>query len=168
MSVPPNDPTRRPTAIRRTLTRIALSKPGTWFYMNVASRIDAPLAKATGGRVTSALGLIPVLVLTAKGAKSGVDRTVPLLYFTEGDDVIVMASSFGRPRYPAWYRNLKANPTCQAWANGDGGTYIAHEVEGPERDRLYELAKSLYRGYGVYEERVRGTRKVPVMRLTPA
>ena len=168
MSVPPNDPTKPTGAYRRTLTRIALSKPGTWFYMNVASRIDAPLAKATAGRLTSTMGTFPVLVLTARGAKSGVDRTVPLLYFTEGDDVIVMASSFGRPRYPAWYRNLKANPTCQAWAAGGGGTYIAHEVEGPERDRLYELAKRLYRGYGVYEERVEGTRHVPVMRLTPA
>jgi deazaflavin-dependent oxidoreductase (nitroreductase family) len=168
MTVPPNDATRPPSAYRRTLTRIALSKPGTWFYMNLASRIDAPLAKATRGRVTSTMGSFPVLVLTATGAKSGVDRTVPLLYFTEGDDVIVMASSFGRPRYPAWYRNLKANPTCQAWAGGRGGTYVAHETDGAERDRLYELAKNLYRGYGVYEERVRGKRKVPVMRLTPA
>ena len=36
------------------------------------------------------------------------------------------------------------------------------------RDRLYELAKNLYRGYGIYEERVKGTRTVPVMRLSPA
>lgn len=168
MSVPSNDPTKPPSAYRRALTRIALSRPGTWFYMNLASRIDAPLAKATRGRLTTTLGSFPVLVLTAKGAKSGVDRTVPLLYFTEGDDVIVMASSFGRPRYPAWYRNLKANPTCQAWAGGRGGTYVARETEGPERDRLYALAKALYSGYGVYEQRVEGKRTVPVMRLTPA
>jgi deazaflavin-dependent oxidoreductase (nitroreductase family) len=168
MPVPPYDATRPPTALKRTLTKVALSKPGTWFYINVASRIDPPLARATGGRVTSAMGLLPVALLTARGAKSGVERTVPLVYFTDGDDVILMASSFGRPRHPAWYHNLKANPECQVWSSGRGGDYVARETGGDERDRLYSLAKNLYSGYGVYEERAKATRTVPVLRLSPA
>jgi deazaflavin-dependent oxidoreductase (nitroreductase family) len=168
MTVPAYDPSRPPGVLKRAITNVALSKPGTWFYINVASRIDPPLARATGGRVTSAMGLLPIALLTAKGARSGNERTVPLVYFTDGDDVILMASSFGRPRHPAWYHNLKANPLCQVWSSGQGGAYTARETEGADRDRLYELAKNLYSGYGVYEERAKATRKVPVLRLSPA
>ncbi len=110
-------------------------------------------------------GLFPVVLLNVSGARSGLERTVPLLYFTDGGDVIVMASSFGRPRYPAWYHNLKANPDCKLQQGGAPQGFHAHEVEGGERDRLFGLAKQMYRGYGVYEGRVSGIRRVPVMRL---
>jgi hypothetical protein len=50
----------------------------------------------------SARGILPLVLLTARGARSGLERTVPLVYFTDGGDVILMASSFGRPRFPAW------------------------------------------------------------------
>jgi deazaflavin-dependent oxidoreductase (nitroreductase family) len=95
-------------------------------------------------------------------------RTVPLLYFTDGDDVVLMASSFGRPRYPAWYHNLKANPEASLYRQGREGRYLAREADGAERDRLYEQAGGLYRGYGIYAERVAGVRRVPVLRLSPA
>jgi deazaflavin-dependent oxidoreductase (nitroreductase family) len=106
--------------------------------------------------------------MTTRGARSGVERTVPLLYFTDGDDVILMASSFGRPRYPAWYFNLEASGEATLYRLGVAARYTAVEVESPERDRLYELAKQLYRGYGIYEDRVEGIRRVPVLRLSPA
>jgi hypothetical protein len=45
--------------------------------------------------------------------------------------------------------------------------YRATEVEGAERDALYDKAKQVYEGYGIYEERTAGIRKVPVLRLKP-
>ncbi len=166
--IPPVDPRRRPRALRELATRVALTGPGTWFYSRVAARIDPWLVRASRGRVSSAAGLFPIVLLTARGARSGVERTVPLLYFTDGDDVILMASSFGRPRYPAWYHNLKANPDVRLEAMGRGGSFRAREVEGEERERLYAMAKQLYRGYGIYEQRTAGIRHVPVLRLSPA
>lgn len=167
MHLPPVDPTTPPSALKRRLMPVALSRPGTWFYMNVASRIDPWLARVSGGRFDSSLGVMPIVLLTTRGARSGQPRTVPLVYFTDAGDVILMASSFGRPRYPAWYHNLKANPDVDLWYAGDTGRYRAREVEGPERDRLYALATSLYRGYALYEQRTEGVRKVPVLRLSP-
>jgi deazaflavin-dependent oxidoreductase (nitroreductase family) len=164
----PIDPTRPPSAFKRAMTAIALSKPGTWFYVNVASRIDPWLMRISRGRINSTFRVVPVVLLVTRGAKSGLERTVPLVYFTEGEDVILMASSFGRPRYPAWYHNLKANPGCHLRQGGGLLPYRASEVEGPDRDRLYAEAKQLYSGYGVYEDRVSGIRRVPVLRLTPA
>jgi deazaflavin-dependent oxidoreductase (nitroreductase family) len=165
--VPAIDPTRPHTAFDRRITSVVLSKPGTWLYMNVASRIDPWLIKLSRGRVDSGFGMVPIVLLTVRGAKSGVERTVPLLYFTDGEEVILMASSFGRPRYPAWYHNLKAHPEVTLYSRGREGRYRATEAEGAERDRLYALASQMYTGYTVYEDRVEGVRRVPVMRLTP-
>jgi deazaflavin-dependent oxidoreductase (nitroreductase family) len=150
------------------MVSVAASRPGTWFYMNVASRLDLWLIGVTRGRIDSAFGVVPIVLLTVHGARSGIERTVPLLYFTDGDDAILMASSFGRPRYPAWYHNLKANPEVSLYGRGHRGRYFAREVEGAERDRLYDLAAQLYRGYRIYEGRVAGIRRVPVLRLSPA
>jgi deazaflavin-dependent oxidoreductase (nitroreductase family) len=168
VQVPAVDPTQPPTRFKRLMTSIALSRPGTWFYINVASRLDPWLIRATRGRIDSSMGVVPIVLLTARGARSGIKRTVPLLYFTDRDDVILMASSFGRPRYPAWYHNLKAHPEVSLHRRGRTGSYVAHEVDSAERDRLYKLAKQLYSGYGVYEGRVAGVRRVPVLRLSPA
>ena len=103
-----------------------------------------------------------------RGRKSGVERTVPLVYFSEGDDVILMASSFGRPKLPAWYHNVMASSGGHADRRRRSERYSATEVEGPERDALYEKAKQVYEGYGIYEEKTAGIRRVPVLRLTLA
>ena len=112
--------------------------------------------------------VLPTLLLTVRGRRSGTERTVPLVYFSDGDDVILMASSFGRPRLPAWYHNVMASPEVTLTAGGVSERFRAIEVEGPERDALYEKAKQVYEGYGLYEERTAGIRRVPVLRLTPA
>jgi deazaflavin-dependent oxidoreductase (nitroreductase family) len=109
-----------------------------------------------------------VVLVTVRGARSGLERTVPLLYFSDGEDVILIASSYGRAKFPAWYYNLKANPDVTLEARGRSGAYVAHEAEGDDRTRLFELAKLVYSGYNEYEQRTSGIRRIPVMRLTPA
>jgi deazaflavin-dependent oxidoreductase (nitroreductase family) len=165
--IPAVDPLRRPPPGVELATKFALTKPGTWFYSRVAARIDPWLVRVSAGRIDSAAGLMPIVLLTARGARTGVERTVPLVYFTDGEDVILMASSFGRAKYPAWYHNVKASPDVRLEARGRGGRFHAVETEGEERDRLYALAQKVYRGYGVYEQRTAGIRRVPVLRLTP-
>jgi deazaflavin-dependent oxidoreductase (nitroreductase family) len=118
--------------------------------------------------VDHTFGVIPVVLVSVRGARSGVRRTVPLLYFTDGEDVILIASSYGRAKFPAWYYNLKANPDVTLESMGRSGSYVAHEVEGEDRDRLFELAKLVYTGYSEYERRTSGIRRIPVMRLSPA
>jgi deazaflavin-dependent oxidoreductase (nitroreductase family) len=163
--IPRVDPDRPPTRIKRLLTPFAMSKTGTWYGIKIAARVDPRLMKLTRGRVNLGGNILPTVLLTVRGRKSGVERTVPLVYFSDGDDVILMASSFGRPRFPAWYHNLKANPEVTLTAGGVSERYRASEAEGPERDALYEKAKQLYAGYGLYEERTAGVRRVPVLRL---
>jgi deazaflavin-dependent oxidoreductase (nitroreductase family) len=169
-AIPPVDPQEgvSASALKRGVTAFALTKAGTWYSSRVGARIDPWLLRATRGRVDHTFGQIPIVLVTVRGARSGRERTVALLYFTDGADVILMASSYGRARFPAWYYNLKANPDVRLEAMGRAGSYVAHEAEGEDRDRLFELAKMVYRGYTDYAQRTEGIRPIPVMRLSPA
>jgi deazaflavin-dependent oxidoreductase (nitroreductase family) len=123
--------------------------------------------RATGGRVSLAVGAMPLVVLKSTGARSGQPRETPLGYFTDGDDVILIASSYGRERHPGWYHNLLANPECELHIGPRGGRFVARRAEGADRDRLFGLAVDHYLGYANYAKRTNGSRTIPVLRLTP-
>lgn len=153
---------------KRALFAFALTKAGTWYSSQLGARIDPWLLRATRGKVDHAFGQIPIVLVTVRGARSGLERTVPLLYFSDGDDVILIASSYGRPKFPAWYYNLKANPEVRLEVRGRSAAYVAREVDGEEHDRLFEQGKKVYRGYTAYEQRTEEIRRIPVMRLSAA
>ena len=144
---------------------IGTTKAARWYGINVASRIDPPLLRLTRGRFATT-GFFPLVLLTARGRRSGEPRTVTLVYFTQGDDVVLTASSFGRAKHPAWYHNVKANPQVELAQRGRTWPYVAREAEGDERRRLYDLSTKLYRGYGLYEQ-MASERTIPVLVLSP-
>jgi deazaflavin-dependent oxidoreductase (nitroreductase family) len=149
----------------RALTAFAASRPGSWFFLHVANPVDKRLLPATNGRVSLALGQ-PVLCLEVRGAKSGLVRRTPLVFTEVGDELVIVASATGRPKHPAWYRNLTANPQVKVYApGGRTGTYVARTAEGEERERMWQAARELYRGYDVYEDRTAGIREIPVVAL---
>ena len=140
---------------------------GAKIWRALVAPIEAPLMTATRGRVRVSFSA-PIVVLTTTGARSGERRDSPLTYFTDGDDVILIASNYGRPRHPAWYHNLVANPECELHIGDRGGPFVAQEVTGPDRDRLLGLAADrLNPAFALYPERA-GDRTIPVMRLTPS
>jgi deazaflavin-dependent oxidoreductase (nitroreductase family) len=107
------------------------------------------------------------VLLTHTGARSGTRRTTPLIYFTDRDRVILIASNYGSTCHPAWYHNVKANPevTLSAW--GFEGPFVGAEVTGADRDRLWALATSWLAGYEQYQ-RSAGGRQIPLLAFTPA
>jgi deazaflavin-dependent oxidoreductase (nitroreductase family) len=165
-SIKPVDPTKPPTGFQRMMHSIGMSSVGRWYGINIASRIDPPLLKLTGGRFATT-GFFPLLLMTAPGRKSGESRTVTLVYFTQDDEVILTASSFGRAGHPAWYFNAVASGKVSVTQGGRTWRCRVRETEGAERDRLFELSKRLYDGYRLYEQRA-GERVIPVLALRPA
>ena len=166
MPVPPVDPLAPKSAYRRGMEAFARSRPGSLFAQNVATRVDPPLLRLTRGRL-STFPTAPNVLLTVPGRKSGAPRTTTLLYFTEGDEVILMASQFGRTTHPQWYFNVMAHPEVTLTVRGRSHPYLARETRGAERDRLYEKAKALYAGWSDYEITA-GDRTIPVLALRPA
>jgi deazaflavin-dependent oxidoreductase (nitroreductase family) len=163
MAVKPHPP--HVGTFTRTISRLVATKPGAWFFTEVAMRVDRKLIPASRGRVRMSLGM-PSALLTHTGAKSGVIRTTPLVYFTDGDDVILVASNGGAPRHPGWLHNIRKNPDVQISTDGRPVPYVAREAEGAERARLFTAAVGMYPGYAVYQERA-GERRIPVVVCSP-
>ena len=154
---------RQMNRLERVLENFAASKAGGWFYVKVANKVDTPLLRMSNGRFSLSVGQ-PVLLLTARGAKSGKPRAAPLLYMLDGDRIVLIASNAGNLRHPSWYHNVKAHPDVDVKAKGRSGRYRAREAEGEERERMWEIANDFYRGYDVYQERA-GARRIPVIVL---
>ena len=151
----------------RTLEKVARMPVGDWYLKRVAPRLDPPLLRLTGGRISSVYP-VPVMLLTTTGAKTGQPRTLPLLYLTDGDAIILIASNYGKTSHPAWYRNLVANPKVEVLAGKKSGTYTATEItDAVERERAWDLALDQYAGYRDYEGRA-GDRTIPLVRLERA
>jgi deazaflavin-dependent oxidoreductase (nitroreductase family) len=163
--VRPYDPTTPKGPLLSALAWAARQRPVTWFLVHVGNRIDPVLMRATGGRVKSTV-TAPTVLLTHTGARSGKRRSTPLAYFTQGDEVILIASRGGDDRNPAWYHNIRANPEVELWTRGGGGRYRAHEASGEERERLWSLATTYYPGFATYQERA-GERRIPVVVCSP-
>jgi deazaflavin-dependent oxidoreductase (nitroreductase family) len=82
------------------------------------------------------LGDAPLLLLTTTGARSGRPHTTPLVYVRDGARLLVLASNYGAPRHPDWYRNLLARPEVHVEAAGEQFDATAVVLDEPERDRL--------------------------------
>jgi deazaflavin-dependent oxidoreductase (nitroreductase family) len=165
MAVPPVDPRRPKPFLFRAAAAFARSRPGLWFASHVARRLDPILLRISGGRLAT-FPMAPNILMTVPGRKSGEPKTATLLYFTEGEEVVLMASHFGRTTHPQWYLNVKAHPEVTLSVRGQAHRYVARETEGEERDRLYGLAKELYAGWSDYEITA-GDRLIPVLALRP-
>jgi deazaflavin-dependent oxidoreductase (nitroreductase family) len=164
--IPKMDPVQHKNLALRAMEGAVATPPGTWFFKNVVSHFEPAMIKASGGKFQFGSG--PRVNVTAPGRKSGEPRTATLLYFTRGEEVILIASNFGGEHFPAWYYNVKAAGEAELQWRGGSGTYTAREADEPERTALFELAKKLYGGYANYAKKTEGIRKIPVLILTPA
>jgi deazaflavin-dependent oxidoreductase (nitroreductase family) len=158
---------RQLNAVERRAEDFARSKAGSWFYINVAMRVDRVLLPLSHGRFSISVGQ-QVGMLETVGAKSGEPRSIPLLFIRDGDRVILIASMGGAPRHPAWLHNIRANPRVRFLGpRGTTGDYVAREAEGEERARLWDEAVDYYAGYAEYKIRA-GTREIPIVVLERA
>ena len=118
------------------------------------------------------LGIPPwgdhVLLMTAKGAKSGQPHTTPLVYRRDGDNYVVIASKGGAPADPTWFNNLKANPEVEVEVAKEGGIakFRAQArviADGPEHDRLYNEQATVWPAFLDYQKKT--SRVIPVVLL---
>jgi deazaflavin-dependent oxidoreductase (nitroreductase family) len=137
-------------------------------YGIIQQPLDQLVYRLTRGRTTASswLGGVKITMLTTTGARSGRPRTLPVLGLPDGDEMIVIASNFGRPRNPSWYHNLRANPRASLVFDGISREVVARELSGTERARDYRRGEEMYPGFTNY---VRWSgRRIPVLRLAPA
>ncbi len=118
------------------------------------------------GVVGGQLEGLPVVLITMTGAKSGRELCSPLVYSTDGSDVVVIASKGGAPEHPNWYHNLVANPTVTVEVGTDKYEATAVLTEGDERSRLYDAQAADQPQFVQYAASAAETgRVIPVFRL---
>lgn len=140
-----------------------------WFAFTgrLLAPLDRRLYQRTGGR-WSAIGRhqLPTLLLTTTGRTSGLPRTQPLLYTTDGDTYVVVGSNWGQAHHPAWSANLIAQPDARVTLGDREFDVHADLAAGDERDRLWHLVQPIWPSYAAYAKRADG-RQIRIFRLTP-
>jgi len=120
--------------------------------------------RANGGTVTGPFAKAPLILVTHTGAKSGTERTTPLVYTRDGDRIVIIASKAGSPAHPHWYLNMLANPEVVVELPGE--TFRARATaltEGPERERLYRAQADRMSNFDEYQKKT--DRLIPVVVL---
>jgi len=118
---------------------------------------------ANDGKVAGAFADAPLLLITTTGAKTGQQRTSPVVYTTDGDRLVIIASYAGRPTNPAWFTNLVANPEVTVEIPGETFAARAVVASGEYRDRLYAAQAKLMPAFDEYQAKT--TRQIPVVTL---
>jgi deazaflavin-dependent oxidoreductase (nitroreductase family) len=138
-----------------------------WF--GSAARLLVPadriVGRLTRGRVV-ALGLIPSLVITTVGRRSGQPRRNPLLYVPDGDAYVVIGSNWGQAHQPGWAMNLLSQPVAEVDVKGRRIPVRAEVATGAERERLWQLLVTEWPAYRTYVRRA-GGREIRIFRLVP-
>lgn len=128
-------------------------------------KVHRLVLRVTGGRLGSRLGGMQVPMFETTGRTSGQPRSVGLFYL-EGDGPYFIAGSYsGEDRDPAWVKNLRAQPKAIATVRGRAVPVVARELEGAERQAIFERFVQAEDSYRVYRD---GTsREIPVVELRP-
>ena len=111
-------------------------------------------------------GVLPTLLLSTTGSKSGETRVLPLIYGKAGKNFVIIASKGGAPEHPAWYTNLQKTPECEIQVAHDHFQVRARTAEGSEREALWQQLAAIYPPYNDYQAAT--SRKIPVVVLEPA
>jgi len=120
--------------------------------------------RANGGKVGGYFAGANMLLLHTIGAKSGQPRTNPLVYTTDGDHLVIIASKGGSDSNPDWYYNLLANPTVTVELGDTQFQARARAVtQEPERSELYAKMVAHRSGFADYEQKT--SRKIPAIVL---
>ncbi|OEJ26398.1 deazaflavin-dependent nitroreductase [Streptomyces agglomeratus] len=140
--------------------------------------VDRAVHRLTRGRVLLSAWMLPGVILTAKGARSGLPRTTPLACMPEEasggsgggrgggkacDSWILIGSNFGRAGHPAWTANLMKHPDARISWRGEGIEVTARLLKGAERAAAWQAVLKFWPPYATYQARVE--REIRLFRL---
>jgi deazaflavin-dependent oxidoreductase (nitroreductase family) len=132
----------------------------------IIPRMDRAVHWLTRGRAVASDLMIPTLLLTTTGRKSGLPRSTPLACLPErGGSFLVVGSNFGRESHPAWSGNLLADPRATVRFRGRETPVTATLLTGEERAAAWPKLLKLWPVFDHYT--ARSSRDLRVFRLSP-
>ena len=158
-------PVKLDSRLGRLVQRAAQTSSFQPVALKVAPFLDKVISKATGGRFTMTSLIVPTLVLTTTGAKSGQPRTTPLACMPDGDGVFyVVGSNFGTEKHPAWTANLIKTPKATVVHAGNTVQVDAQLLTDEEKAEVWPRLTKVWPTYDHYITKT--DRNLRVFRLT--
>ena len=96
---------------------------------------------------------------------NGVVTVWILLDDADNDAIYVFATKGGAPSNPDWYYNLTAAGQGTVERGTETYPVTVRELQGDERDRIYDEQARRYPGFADYAKRTAGIRTIPVLEL---
>lgn len=135
-----------------------------WKVFNSSVKGHVAVFRLSGGRIGGSAYGAPILLLHHTGAKSGKERTSPLLYMPDGERMVIVASKGGHTKHPGWFHNLMAHPDTEVELPKEGKVTVRARKAAPEeRNQLWPRVVELYGGYADYQKST--PREIPLVVL---
>ncbi len=135
--------------------------------LKTMNTVHRTLLTVSGGRIGWTAGKMPVIELTTTGRKSGQPRTVMLTTpHVDGDAMALVASKGGDDHHPAWFLNLRDNPSVSVKTKDGARAMTARIADSEERAELWPKITDKYENYAGYQTKT--DREIPVVILEPA
>ena len=110
------------------------------------------LYRLTRGVIGHKSPLGPMLILETRGRKSGLTRSVTLLFYEKDSVFFVVASNGGRPGHPEWLLNLRDNPEVTVQIGARIFAAVARELPSSDDPELWRKLVKHYHGWADYQE----------------
>jgi len=140
-------------------------KPPPRWLLKFFTRLNVVVYKLSRGRMMNKLAGMPILLVEMKGAKTGKQRTIPLMYVPHEGGFILVASQGGAPRHPVWYHNLVAYPDVRVTFDGKAEAMTASIASAEEKAKLWPTCVEYYPPYQEYQDRTE--RDIPLFICRP-
>ncbi|MEU0949033.1 nitroreductase/quinone reductase family protein [Streptomyces canus] len=140
----------------RVVQRVSSTRGFAKVAPHVIPALDRAVHRITRGRVLLSAQMLPGVVLTSTGARSGLPRRTPLACMPEepGRTWILIGSNFGREGHPGWTANLLAHPDAEVSWKGADIPVTATLLTGEERAAVWKTALAFWPPYATYQARI--------------
>lgn len=129
------------------------------------NRLHSAAITVSRGRIGWTGASMPVLEITTTGRRSGRLRKVLLTAaWQDGERMAVIASAGGNDQHPAWFLNMRDNPSVTVRSADSTRSMTARIVSGEERSEIWN-ALSNSKHYYAYQSKT--DREIPVVVLEP-
>jgi deazaflavin-dependent oxidoreductase (nitroreductase family) len=158
-------PVKLDSRLGKLVQRAAQKSSFSPVALKAAPFLDKVISKVSGGRFTMTSLIVPTLVLTTTGAKTGQPRTTPLACMPDGEGVFyVVGSNFGTEKHPAWTGNLIKTPNATVMYGGSRVAVDAHLLTDDEKAAVWPRLTKVWPVYDTYIQKT--DRNLRVFRLT--
>ena len=138
----------------RAVQKVSSTRAFARIAPHVIPAMDRTVHRLTRGKVLLSAQMLPGVILTSTGARSGQLRRSPLACMPEEGGWILVGSNFGRAGHPAWTHNLIAHPDAEISWKGEEIPVTARLLEGEERAGVWQTALVFWPPYATYQKRV--------------